>query len=156
MRGPKRRTFVKLVAAGATVTAVAGCTGGGNQGGGNGDGDSGVPAALDSFLSGANEYDGSIVDRTGQESVAVDVGAGGDGLAFTPAAVLIDAGTSVTWEWTGKGNMHNVVAEDGSFESGYYSDAGATFEHGFDETGDYTYFCEPHKATGMKGGIAVR
>lgn len=157
MTGLNRRTFVKVVAAGTITSAVAGCTGSGTQGGGNGDGSGDVPPAIDSYLSGANEYDGSITDMTGQESVAIDVGGGGDqGLAFTPPSVLVDVGTTVTWEWTGKGNMHNVVAEDDSFTSEYHSDAGETFEHTFETTGDYTYYCEPHKSTGMKGGIAVR
>lgn len=159
MTGSKRRTFVKLVATGAIAPAVAGCTGGDQDtddgAGGGGGGGASVPAAIDSYLSEANGYDGSITDRTGQDSVTIDVG-GGVGLAFTPAAVRIDAGTTVTWEWTGQGGSHNVVDEAGAFESEYHDSAGATFEYTFDETGDYTYYCEPHKTVGMKGGIAVR
>ncbi|ESP90042.1 halocyanin 2 [Candidatus Halobonum tyrrellensis G22] len=31
-------------------------------------------------------------------------------MAFDPAAVAVDAGTTVTWEWTGRGGEQDVVA----------------------------------------------
>jgi halocyanin-like protein len=98
------------------------------------------------------------VDRRGQSEVTVEVGAQGNGgaFAFEPAAVRVDPGTTVVFEWTGEGGQHNVVSEDGeSFESELTEQAGFTFEHTFEEEGVTTYFCEPHRSLGMKGAVAV-
>lgn len=98
-----------------------------------------------------------LVDRRGESSVTVSVGAAANGgaLGFEPAAVRVDPGTTVVWEWTGKGGVHNVVAEDGTFQSEYLSDAGATFEYAPDAAGVHTYACAPHKTMGMKGALVV-
>ncbi|PSQ35010.1 halocyanin domain-containing protein, partial [Halobacteriales archaeon SW_10_66_29] len=104
--------------------------------------------------SGANQYEGSVEDMTGEDSVTVQVGAG-DGLAFSPTAVRVDSGTTVTWEWTGEGGSHNVVDEDGKFESELMQEEGATFEYAFEEGGNTRYFCNPHKGSGMKAAVIV-
>lgn len=149
-----RRAFVKLAGAAAIAPAIAGCSGDGNgDGGGNGDGD--VPDELDDYLSDANGYDGSIADHTGEDEVTVDVGTGDTGYGFSPVAIRIDAGTTVVWEWTGQGGTHNVEHNDGEFQSELYSEEGETFEHTFDDSGNYRYFCNPHRANGMLGGVAV-
>jgi len=110
---------------------------------------------VDEYLADANNYDGTITDATGRSEVSVAVGAG-DGYAFGPAAVRVDAGTTVVWEWTGGGGLHNVVAEDGAFDSGDpVSGRDATFEHTFGDSGTYLYYCNPHKALGMKGAVVV-
>lgn len=150
MTNTDRRTFVKLAGAAAIAPAIAGCSGGEGSGGGGGD----VPDEVDDYLSGANEYDGSLADKTGESQVTVEVGAG-NGLTFAPPAIRVDTGTTVVWEWTGEGGGHNVIAEGGSFESDLYSDAGETFQQTFEEAGNYRYYCNPHKTSGMKGGIVV-
>lgn len=144
-----RRTVLRGVGTVAVTGMLAGC-GGGSDGGGGGSGD--VPSEVSDYISGANNYDG-VADKTGSDSVTVKVGAG-NGLAFGPAAVRVSTGTTVTWEWTGNGGSHNVVAKDGSFDSGDYKSSG-TFEHTFDEAGNYLYYCEPHRASGMKGAVIV-
>jgi plastocyanin len=65
-------------------------------------------------------------------------------------------GTTVRWEWTGDGGAHNVVAEDGTFDSGS-PEAGdtAAFEYTFTDVGSHIYACKPHEALGMKGVITV-
>jgi halocyanin-like protein len=93
-------------------------------------------------------------DETGQSEVTVNVGAEG-GLVFSPPAIKVTTGTTVVWEWTGKGGMHNVVHDDGDFESEFHSEAGSTFERTFSSTGTYRYYCAPHKARGMKGAVYV-
>jgi len=98
---------------------------------------------------------GSYEDARGEDEVTVLVGAGDNGLAFDPTKLWIDPGTTVVWEWTGDGGGHDVVAGDGSFESDLESDAGATFEHDFEEAGTYRYACTPHKSMGMKGAVVV-
>jgi halocyanin-like protein len=97
------------------------------------------------------------VDRTGQEEVMVTVGARGNNgpFAFDPPAVRVDPGTTIVWKWSGEGGSHNVVAEDGSFESDLIGDAGHTFEHTFDSDGVYEYACTPHSQMGMRGVIVV-
>jgi halocyanin-like protein len=70
--------------------------------------------------------------------------------------VAVSTGTTVVWEWTGEGGAHNVVAEDGTFDSGEtVTEAGTTFEYTFEEAGTYTYVCTPHEAVGMKGAVYV-
>ncbi len=109
------------------------------------------------WFSDVSNYDGTV-DRTGRDEVTVDVGAAGNGgrLAFGPAAVRVDPGTTVAWEWTGRGGRHNVVAEDGGFVSGgpVVSDE-ERFEYTFEESGVYEYYCSPHRGLGMKGAVVV-
>ncbi len=108
------------------------------------------------YLDDANNYDGAVADETGQQVVTVAVGAGDVGLAFGPAAVHVDNGATVTWEWTGEGGAHNVVAEDGTFDSGTpVAEAGVHFEHTFERDGIYLYYCAPHKASGKLGAVVV-
>jgi halocyanin-like protein len=115
---------------------------------------------IDEWLSDTGNYDGTVVDRTGQDEVTVDVGASGNegNLAFGPAAVRIDPGTTVRWEWTGQGGPHNVLTEEGPAElnSGQaVPDEGTTYEHTFEAEGVTTYYCNPHRTLGMKGAIVV-
>jgi len=116
-------------------------------------------AVDDSFadwMAGVENYDG-VADETGTSDVAVAVGASGNGgnFAFDPPAVRVSTGTTVTWEWTGKGGVHDVVAKDGAFEADLSGAAGHTFEHVFDEDGTYEYYCQPHRSLGMKGVVVV-
>ena len=128
--------------------------GNGNENG-NDNGSGNVPGEVQDYLADAMNYDGSAEDMTGEDSVTVEVGAG-NGLAFGPAAVRIDPGTTVTWEWTGEGGGHNVINEGGAFDSGeLVSEAGHTFEHTFEEEGIFLYYCRPHKGSGMKGAVIV-
>jgi halocyanin-like protein len=118
-----------------------------------GGGGGGAPSEVESYLSDANTYDG-VEDMTGQSEVTVEVGAG-QGLAFSPAAIQVDPGTTVTWEWTGEGGAHNVMDEDGNFESELTQEEGFTFTHTFEEEGITQYYCQPHKGVGMKGAVVV-
>ena len=127
---------------------------------------SGVTAAQESggvdfggWFDDVSNYDG-VVDRRGQSEVTVTVGAAGNGgnFAFGPAAIRVDPGTTVIWEWNGQGGGHNVVAEEGtdySYESELVSEAGFTFEHTFEQEGISKYYCVPHRSLGMKGAVVV-
>jgi halocyanin-like protein len=116
-----------------------------------------VAAQYDGYLDDVDNYDGTV-DYTGQDEVTVSVGAI-NGLRFDPAAILVDPGTTVVWEWTGEGGAHNVVAQDETFDSGEtVSEAGTTFEYTFEDAADgdtFNYYCTPHEAAGMKGAVAV-
>jgi len=146
--------------------ALAGCStetengdggDGGSDGGDGGDGGASgtveAPSDVADYLDGANGYDG-VQDMTGTEEPTVDVGSG-DGFGFGPAAIQVSTGTTVVWEWTGQGTPHNVVHEDGDFESELISEEGATFEYTFEESGTYLYYCQPHQQMGMKGAVVV-
>ncbi|MHB9285603.1 halocyanin domain-containing protein [Halobacteriales archaeon Cl-PHB] len=153
-----RREFLRTAggAAGASAAVSAAGAGpaaaaesGGDEGG---DGGGGTPD-FGGYLDDANLYEGSVQDLRGEDPT-VSVGAG-EGFAFDPPAIHVDNGATVTWEWTGQGGSHNVVHEDGDFESELKQESGATFEHTFEEDGIYTYYCQPHKAMGMKGAVVV-
>ncbi|MFB6185088.1 MAG: halocyanin domain-containing protein [Haloarculaceae archaeon] len=99
-----------------------------------------------------------VVDATDDERITVAVGAEGNGgnFAFDPPAVRVSPGTTVTWQWSGKGGTHNVVATDGTFDSGAPAgEAGTEFAFAFDDGGAYPYYCVPHKSLGMKGIVVV-
>jgi halocyanin-like protein len=169
----RRRDVLRGIGATAMAGALAGCStetqndggdggDGGDtatSGGDGGDGGSGsVPSEVDSYLSDANLYDGSIADMTGGSNPTVEVGAGEQGYAFDSAAIRVSTGTTVTWEWTGEGGGHNVVHDGGEFTSGegdYVSEAGHTYEYTFEETGNYLYYCTPHQGLGMLGAVVV-
>ncbi|SFR35712.1 halocyanin domain-containing protein [Halogeometricum limi] len=98
-----------------------------------------------------------VTDATGQASVVVRVGTEGNGgdFAFSPPVVRVSPGATVTWEWTGAGGSHNVVAEGGAFESPYHTDAGATFAYTASSPSVVPYACTPHSPMGMRGALVV-
>ncbi|WP_410765352.1 halocyanin domain-containing protein [Haloferax sp. DFSO60] len=143
-----RRAFLGAAAGGAAVAAASGTAAAQT-----------VEPDFGGWLDG---IDGGYQDLRGQSEVTVQVGAEGNGgaLAFAPAGIWVDPGTTVTWEWTGEGGGHNVKPEEGpaSLDSGApVAEAGTTYEYTFEEAdaGITKYFCEPHKALGMHGAVAV-
>lgn len=173
MSGPCRRRTVVRTAGIVLAGALAGC------GGGESDGDeteeptdttappettptttsqngTGQPS-IDEFLSGTSNYD-EIEEKTGTDAVEVQVGTEANGAyyGFSPPAIRIDQGTTVTWTWIGQGGVHNVSAQHGAdFRSKQTSETGFTFEYTFDETGTVLYQCDPHSGLGMKGAVVV-
>jgi halocyanin-like protein len=160
-----RRKFLMAAGATAATVAVAGCSGGGNGDDGGDDGGGApdnVPESVHTYLTDndANLYDNSVEDHTGEDSVTVMNGAGSNNVAFDAAAIRIDAGTEVTWEWTGLGGSHNVVSRDQSdfdFENpeGLLGDEGHTWSYTFEESGNAVYHCEAHTAQGQHGAVIV-
>jgi halocyanin-like protein len=154
-----RRTFLKGAAGAATAataTTAASAPATAQDSGSGSESGSGSGDDLAGWFENVSNYDG-VVDQTGSSEVTIEVGAqGNDGaFAFGPAAVRVDPGTTVVWEWTGDGGTHNVAAEEGSFESELVGEAGHSFEHAFEEAGVYKYACSPHQTIGMKGAIVV-
>ncbi|ERH13205.1 MAG: hypothetical protein J07HB67_02242 [halophilic archaeon J07HB67] len=93
-----RREFVRsaggataALGAGASATAAAAE----EEGGGGGE-----RPDFGGYTEGAKG--GKYADKRGSDSVTVTVGAGSGGLAFAPRDLWIDAGTEVTFEWTGR------------------------------------------------------
>ncbi|WP_256404829.1 halocyanin domain-containing protein [Haloplanus ruber] len=142
-RSASRRGFLTVVAGAAATAAAAGTAT--------------AQASFDGWMSDVGNYS-EVTDATGQDEVTITVGAEGNGgaFAFGPPAVQIDPGTTVVWEWNGEGGQHNVVAEEGGdFESDLTAEAGTTFEQTLDSEGVVKYFCQPHRALGMKGVVVV-
>lgn len=143
-----------LAAGGVTLAlAVAGCVGDDDEDGDNGVDDD-VPAEVDDHLSGANGYDGSITDMTGEDSITIENGPNEPDYEFDPVAVRIDAGTEVTWEWVSNG--HTVTASEGpaDFDTEIENE-GFEFSHTFEEEGIVLYECTPHVAVGQLGAVVV-
>lgn len=115
-----------------------------------------------------------IVDQNGQlvpsgvpiaTSQTFDV-AVGQGLAFVPNEIDINAGDTVRWTWVSSGhsvtsgtpcipNEHFCSPNDTNCASRVLSNIGAVYEHTFDRSGDYTYFCAAHCEYGMTGIVHV-
>jgi halocyanin-like protein len=144
---PLSRRGLLRVGAGAGAASVAGLSGvGAAQSGPDYGG----------WFDDVSNFEGTV-DYTGQDTVEVTVGTAGNGgnYAFGPPAIRVDPGATVVWQWNGKGGGHNVVDDDGSFSSDMSSSSGFTFEHAFESEGTFKYYCEPHKALGMKGAVVV-
>lgn len=145
-----RRDFLQSVGAAAGGAAATGAAAG-QEGSGGGQPDYG------GWFSDVSNFS-STEDYRDQDEVRVNVGVEGNGgdWAFGPPAIHVDVGTTIVWEWTGRGQAHNVVADDGSYESGSpVAEAGTTFEQTFDEAGISKYYCDPHLSVGMKGAVVV-
>lgn len=169
-----RRTFLRGIGT-ATVTGLAGCSGGG---------ESGTTTAPENAMSGdeypaidewltesevgaaAGNYEGYLLDKRDSKTVTVAVGAEGNtgSFAFDPTAIVVSKGITITWQWTGKGDPHSVDAapdeqlgkSDYTFTSGQAErGADVTYTQTLDKSGIALYHCDPHLALGMKGGIAV-
>jgi len=150
---PSRRRLLAAIGAAGAV-GIAGCS---RDGGSTSDRT--PEERLSAFLAegrSARGYDG-LVDATGREELVIEVGAE-SGLAFAPAGVRISTGTTVSWQWTGRGGQHNVASASESafeFRSGNPELTREPFERSFDERGVGLYVCRPHRGIGMKGGLIV-
>jgi len=119
-----------------------------------------IPQSVDEYLSNTSNFDGTGVDRTETDEVSVTVGARGNTgyLAFDPAAVAISPGTTIVWEWNGRGGAHNVASPEDReplYSGPQINSDSETYAYTFEDSGTYRYVCEPHKIQGMKGAIIV-
>jgi plastocyanin len=71
---------------------------------------------------------------------------------FTPAAITVNVGDTVTWTNDGP-TAHSATASNGSFDTGIYG-AGESRSHTFDQAGTFAYICTPHPF--MKGTVTVQ
>jgi halocyanin-like protein len=148
-----RREFLTAAGGSAAATAAAAGTVAAQEGGGS------VRPDFGGYLDGV---DGGYQDARGESEVTVTVGAEGNGgnLAFAPAGLWVDSGTTVVWEWNGLGGGHNVIGDGGpaagDLDSGAaVAEEGTTYSYTFEEGGITTYYCQPHQSLGMLGAVAV-
>jgi plastocyanin len=69
---------------------------------------------------------------------------------FSPAAIQVPAGTTVTWEFEDRLVPHDVTAD--GWSSGD-PQRGGSYAHTFDQPGTYPYRCTVHD--GMTGRVVV-
>lgn len=87
---------------------------------------------------------------------------------FDPIGLFVEPGTTVTWELdsgehataayaegTATATETRIPEEASDWNSETLTDQGATFEHTFETTGTYDYFCLPHKSLEMVGRVVV-
>ena len=89
-------------------------------------------------------------------SVQVELFTAG-GSRFVPAAVIIQAGTTVNWVW--RDGTHSVVSNGSpGFPNGSTSDPPRTYSFTFTTPGTYRYYCFEHGApgAGMSGVVVVQ
>jgi plastocyanin len=75
-----------------------------------------------------------------------------DNFSFTPAALTVTAGTTVTWK-NEDDSPHRIGDKDGTFKSAAL-DTDDTFSHTFAAPGEYPYICTIHPY--MVGKIIVK
>lgn len=73
-------------------------------------------------------------------------------MSLSPKEISIDPYDTVRWI-NETNNLHNIVAEDGSFKSSLLK-RGETFEYVF-KTKAKKYYCGPHKLFNKKGLVKV-
>ena len=71
---------------------------------------------------------------------------------FTPSSLSVPVGSTVTWQWTSTGILHDVIFEDGQESPDQQS---GTYARTFSATGDYAYICSFHVGQGMSGTVSV-
>ena len=100
------------------------------------------------------------------EVAEVDMVSTSDGEHFEPHVVRVTKGGTV--RWTNESGTHSTTAyspendkpqlmPDGAvaWDSGLFTEEGATFEHTFETEGVYHYYCTPHETMGMIGSVVV-
>jgi hypothetical protein len=78
----------------------------------------------------------------------------GGEFAFAPAAIHVDPGTTVVWEWAGT-KPYDVVDSAGRFASPETVGTGQEYAVRFNGAGLATYQCTEYGPLGMRGAVLV-
>ena len=137
------RWLAMLLACLALGLMVAGCGDDDDDGGGGGGGGG---ATTEEPAGGGGDEGGGGGGGGGGTEVSME------GIAFVPAEVTVSVGGTVTWT-NNDSVAHDVTAD--SFSSGEPGGMapGDTFEHTFEEAGNFDYVCTVHP--GMEGTVTV-
>jgi plastocyanin len=93
-----------------------------------------------------------LADETPLKAAASPATVNIDNFAFTPAALTVTAGTTVTWK-NEDDSPHRIGDQNGTFKSAAL-DTDDTFSHTFAAPGEYPYICTIHPY--MVGKIIVK
>lgn len=91
------------------------------------------------------------------ETYTIKMGADNGMLAFQPANLTVKVGDTVTWV-NNKLPPHNVMFEGSGAKYAHDQlmfSPGESYSVTFDEAGDFSYYCAPHRGAGMAGKITV-
>ncbi|BBC26446.1 plastocyanin [Pseudanabaena sp. ABRG5-3] len=97
------------------------------------------------------------VSPASADTVTVKMGSDGGQLVFEPKVVTIKAGDTIKWV-NNKAYPHNIVF-DGHEELSHKKLAQkpkAELESTFNEVGEFSYYCSPHRGAGMQGKVIVQ
>jgi plastocyanin len=91
----------------------------------------------------------------GTVNVALSLAGGGQ---FSPANVVIAAGTTVRWTWTDSPHTVTSTGTPSFPDHAAQANAPTVYEHTFTTSGNYSYFCSVHgtASTGMRGTVVVQ
>jgi plastocyanin len=122
-----RRPFVVLLVAAAL--GLAACGGSDDSSAGNAEADPGASGGK----------------ATATDAVTIE------SFEFKPQQITVASGTTVTWT-NGDSAVHSIKDKGDLFESDDLSEGG-TFEHTYDEAGEFPYICGIHQY--MTGTVVV-
>lgn len=91
------------------------------------------------------------------ETYEVKMGSDSGMLQFVPKELTIKKGDTVKWV-NNKMAPHNAVFDTDAVKShkNLVFSPGESYETTFDETGEFSYYCEPHRGAGMVGKVVVQ
>lgn len=156
-----RRRFI--IGAGiATTIGLAGCTDSPSSEPDEGSNDENT--SEDNHSTHAEGHDASLDGPNA--SATVTMVTGDNGTHFEPHGVWVEQGGTVTWELQSGSHTVTAYASENdapqripdsaeAWDSGTIGKEGETFEHTFETTGVYDYYCTPHEGTGMIGSVIV-
>ncbi|WP_267641650.1 plastocyanin/azurin family copper-binding protein [Haloarchaeobius amylolyticus] len=171
-----RRTVLKA-AGGASLLALAGCLGGDGAGDATStdttadeqestDTTDGSGEKNDEQTDDGHDHGHSGAPESPSKQATVTMKTTDSGQHFDPHVVWVEQGGTVTFDL--ESGAHSATAyapandkprripEDAeSWDSGTLSETGKTFEHTFETTGVYDYYCIPHEGMGMLGSVIV-
>jgi plastocyanin len=118
----------------------------------------------DTTEDGGHSHEEGVGEPT--ETAAVSMLTEDGGYHFEPHVVGVETGGTVTFvNESGRhsaaayhpGNDQPQLVPDGTeaWDSGLFTEDGATFEHTFETEGVYHYYCAPHEKLGMLGSVIV-
>ena len=119
-----------------------------------------------STAAGQEDSDGASDVEVEDGVYEVEMRTEGSEYLFDPIGLHVEPGDTVRWVNASGSHSATAYAEDNGgaserripegaepWNSGIFTEAGATFEYTFEEEGTYDYFCIPHKSLGMVGRI---
>ncbi|MCU0567608.1 MAG: plastocyanin [Oculatellaceae cyanobacterium Prado106] len=99
------------------------------------------------------------VSPASAETFTVKMGADNGMLAFEPSTLTINKGDTVKWV-NNKLPPHNIMFENKDMATKSHDQMmfspGESYEVTFDSTGEFSYYCSPHRGAGMAGKVVVQ